>query len=106
MHLFAQYTNKHVPCAWSGGLATYLLPGAGAVGLARPVNGRLELPEVHQRGGQPAEVGHVVVQQLGRVVHLVVVATVAHLRTRTRGEEDERRRRRGSGRGVVCFTGG
>ena len=87
----------------------YLLPGAGAVGLARPVHGGLELPQVDQRGGQPAEVGHVVIQQLGRVVHLVVVATVAHLRTRTRGEKDGRKGEEGehgSGLGTCVSQGG
>ena len=57
----------------------HLLPGAGAVGLAGPVHGGLVLAQVHQCGGQPAKVGHVVVEQLGRVVHLLVVTAVADL---------------------------
>ncbi|KAF3847983.1 hypothetical protein F7725_021011 [Dissostichus mawsoni] len=49
--------------------------GAGAVGLAGSVHGRLVLPEVHQGGGQTAEVRDVVVEQFGCVIHLVIIAT-------------------------------
>lgn len=58
----------------------YLLPGAGAVGLASSVHSCLVLSQVHQSGGQTTEVGHVVVKQLGCLVHLVIIATVTHLK--------------------------
>ncbi len=67
----------------------HLLPGAGAVGLASPVHGCLVLSQVHQSGGQAAEVGHVVVKQFGCIVHLVVVATVTHLKEN--GQEEKAR---------------
>jgi hypothetical protein len=39
----------------------------------------LELLQVDERDGQACEVGHVVVEQLGRLVHAVVEAAVANL---------------------------
>lgn len=57
----------------------HLLPGAGAVGFARSIYGCLVFSQMHQRGGQTAKVGDVVVKQLGRFVHLVVITTIAHL---------------------------
>lgn len=57
----------------------HLFPGAGAVGLTGAVHSSLVLPEVHQSGSQATKVGDVVVEQLGRVVHFLVIAAVTNL---------------------------
>ena len=49
------------------------------VSFARAVDCSLELLEVNERDGQTGEVGHVVVQQLGGLEHLVVETPVADL---------------------------
>jgi len=59
---------------------SYFFPGLGAVGLASAVDSSLVLSEMNQRDGQTSKVGHVVVQQLGSIVHFVVKATIGHLR--------------------------
>ena len=59
---------------------SYLFPRLGAVGLAGTVDGALVLTEVNQRDRKTSKVGHVVVQQLSSVIHLVVKTPVSHLR--------------------------
>lgn len=58
---------------------TDLLPGSGAVRLTGAVHSPLELLQVDQGDGEPGKVGHVVEEQLGRVVHLVLETALADL---------------------------
>ncbi|TNN66811.1 hypothetical protein EYF80_022880 [Liparis tanakae] len=85
--------------------ARYLLPRPRAVGFAGAVHGRLVLPEVDQRRRQAGEVGHVVVQELGRLVHPVIITTVAHLRRDGKHDVTPRGAPNGGGRaGGAPFT--
>lgn len=57
----------------------HLFPRAGAVGFPSAIHSCLVLAQVHQGWGQTAEVGHVVVQQLGCFVHLLIIAAITDL---------------------------
>ena len=59
---------------------THPLPCSCAVGLPGAVHSILVLPEVYEGGGQTGKVGDVVVQELGRLVHALIVAAVANLK--------------------------
>lgn len=60
--------------------STYLFPGPGGVGLACRVDSILELPKVHEGGGQASKIGDVVKQQLGSLIHALLVAPLSNLR--------------------------
>lgn len=69
-----------------------LLPGLGRVGLASRVDGAGEVAEAHERDGELRVVAHVVVKDLGRLVHLRVEAAVgheAHVRVHRRRAADQ-----------------
>lgn len=56
-----------------------LLPGTGRVGLAGRVDGSLKLLQVNEGNRQTTIVGHIVVENTGRLVELIVEAPVANL---------------------------
>lgn len=60
---------------------THFLPCLGAVGLSGTIHSTLVFPEMHQGYGKTSKVGHVVVQQLGSLVHFVVETTICNLTT-------------------------
>eukprot|EP00965_Chrysotila_dentata_P203647 6181855-Pleurochrysis_carterae.AAC.1 len=57
----------------------HLLPRAGRVGLARGVDGRLVLVEVHQAGGEARKVGDGGEEDLCRLVEALGVAALRHV---------------------------
>lgn len=63
----------------------HLLPGTSAIGFAGSVHSGLILSQVHQGGGQAAEIGNIVVKKFGCLVHLVIIATISHLRYKYEG---------------------
>ena len=68
---------------------TYLLPSLGRICLARGIDGSLELAQAHKSDGQLGKVGDAAEEDLRRVVHSVVEATVANLKVeqvRTEGD--------------------
>lgn len=60
--------------------ATHLFPRPGAVSFARAIHSYLVLPQVHQGGGQARKIRHVIVEQLGRIVHSFLVAAITNLK--------------------------
>ncbi|KAF3851321.1 hypothetical protein F7725_013093, partial [Dissostichus mawsoni] len=57
----------------------YLLPCPCAVGLPAAVHSRLVLPEVDERRCEASEVGNIVVQELGCVIHALIITSITHL---------------------------
>lgn len=62
---------------------TNLFPRLRTVRLAGRVNRSLVLTETNQRHGQLSEVGDVVEEDLGRIKHAVVEATIANLKQKS-----------------------
>jgi len=79
LHTHADQASDSTPSLQALTPRSHLLPCLGAVGLASAVHGSLVLSQVDQRDGQPRVVGHVVVQQLRRIVHLVIKTPVCNL---------------------------
>lgn len=59
---------------------SHFFPGSCAVGLACSIYSSLVLAKVDQSGGQAAKVGHIIVQQLSCLIHLLIIASITNLK--------------------------